>query len=214
MVTKAKVGINRVPAHEEVITPENVKELGENIALFALKKLHAYHGTKQLDDLYYGLIRDIHYQNNPAYTFSGGYDYAQTAICFLCEHMGKTLGTVIQVKYRKTLKDVTVIHACTTMLGRWYYDGKQYSKFTTPIGRCDSEKIVEAFEEDDRDEQLGRVEEIIEGMQLTAKQTLTLDCYLQGMGITEITQVLHKGFTSIWRSRQQLQKKYLMYMGY
>ena len=204
----------RVPAHEEVITPENVKELGENIALFALKKLHAYHGTKQLDDLYYGLIRDIHYQNNPSYILSNGYYYAQTAICILCDHMGKTLGTEIQVKYRKILKDVTVIHACTSMLGRLYYNGKQYSKYTTRIGRTDSERAIEPFEEDNRDEQLGRVEEIIEGMQLTAKQTLTLDCYQQGMGITEITQVLHKGFTTIWRSRQQLQKKYLAYMRY
>lgn len=128
----------RVPAHEEVITADNVKELGENIALFALKKLHAYHGTKHLDDLYYGLIRDIHYQNNPSYVLSNGYDYAQTAICFLCEHIGKTLGTVIQVKYRKTLKNVTVIHACTTMLGRLYYDNKQY----TNIPLLSSERTV------------------------------------------------------------------------
>ncbi len=209
---KSKVGISRVPAHEEVITPENVKELGENIALFALKRLSAYHGTKQLDNLYYGLIKDIHNQNNPSYTFTNGYDYAQTASCFLCEYMGKKIGTIIQVQYRKTVKDVTIIHACTSMLGRLYYDGKQYSKYTTPISRTDSEKTIEPFEEDNREEQLDKVDEIIQGMQLTEKQTLTLECYMQGMGITEITEVLGKCFSTIWRSRLQIQKKYLAYM--
>ena len=117
MVAKKKGGVSNVPAHEEVITPDNVKQLGENIALFALKKLAAYHGTKKLDGLYFGLIKNIHRQNDPSYVFSDGYDYAQTASCFLCEHMGKSLGTMIQVKYRETVKEVTIIHACTSMLG-------------------------------------------------------------------------------------------------
>ena len=213
-VGKRKVGINRVPAHEEVITPDNVKQLGENIALYALKRLHAYHGTNQLDSLYYGLIKDIHKQNDPSYVLSDGYDYAQTASYFLCEYMGKTLGTVIQVKYRNTVKNVTIIHACASMLGRLYYASKQYSKNTVHIGRNDSEKTVEPFEEDNREEQLGKVEEIIQGMHLTKKQALTLECYMQGMDITEITQVLGKCFSTIWRSRIQIQKKYMAYMGY
>ena len=211
---KRKVGVNRVPTHEEVITPGNVKRLGENIALYAIKRLYAYHGTKQLDSLYYGLIKDIHKQNDPSYVLSDGYDYAQTASCFLCDYIGKTLGTVIQVQYRNTVKNVTIIHACTSMLGRLYYASKQYSKYTVPIGRKDSDKTVEPFEEDNREEQLNKVEEIIQGMRLTKKQALTLECYMQGMGITEITQVLGKCFSTIWRSRIQIQKKYMAYMEY
>ena len=213
-VGKRKVGVNRVLAHEEVITPDNVKQLSENIALYAIKRLYAYHATKQLDNLYYGLIKDIHNQQNPTYALSDGYDYAQTAICFLCDYIGKTLGTTIQVQYRNTVKNVTIIHACTSMLGRLYYESRQYAKYTVPIQRTGREKTVEPFEEDNREEQLGKVEEIIQGMHLSKKPALTLECYMQGMGITEITQVLGKCFSTIWRSRLQIQKKYMAFMEY
>ena len=207
------VKVTGVPAHKEVITPDNVKQLGENIAVYALKKLSAYKNTRQLEDLYFGLIKDIHNQNNPSYVFTNGYDYAQAASCFLSKHMGKTLGTVIQVKYRKTMRDVTVIHACTSMLGRLYYDGKQYSKFTAPIRRTDGEKSVEFFKEDNAEEQLDRVDEIIQSMHLTDKQMLILNCYMQGMGVTEIREAFGICLSTIWRRRIQLQKRYMEIYG-
>ena len=44
-----------------VITPENVQEMGELIAVSTLKHLMPY---RKVEDLYYSLIRDIHCKND------------------------------------------------------------------------------------------------------------------------------------------------------
>ena len=76
-----------------VISQDNVQRIGELITLRALKMLCQF-SQKAFVKLYKGLIQDVYY---PSTTFSDGYDILQTAICFLCEHMGKRMDTVISI---------------------------------------------------------------------------------------------------------------------
>ena len=46
----------------------------------------------------------------PNHTFSDGYDILQIAICFLCEHMGKCMDTVISID--KKGQHVDIKRAC------------------------------------------------------------------------------------------------------
>lgn len=74
-----------------VITKDNVQRIGEIIAVATIKTVMCRSG-KNLYWLYDGLIRDCRRANVVNYTYSDGYDIAQTAMVFLCEHIGKQLG--------------------------------------------------------------------------------------------------------------------------
>ena len=77
---------------DEVISSDNVMNIGELIALKTVQRLVLIKAPRSL---YVGLVRDINYKNVPGYIITDGYDLAQSAICFLCEHYGKRdFGTV------------------------------------------------------------------------------------------------------------------------
>ena len=86
LVTKFSKGKyrNEGDLFNEPISNENVKLMGEMIALQALRTVKKY-DMKIADKLYIGLIKDLHHMNEIDYIVSDGYDVAQTAICFLQE---------------------------------------------------------------------------------------------------------------------------------
>ena len=71
----------------EPISAENVKLMGETIALQALRTVKKF-DMKVADKLYIGLIKDLHHMGEIDYIVSDGYDVAQTAICFLYQYVG------------------------------------------------------------------------------------------------------------------------------
>ena len=175
-----------------VITPENVQEMGEKIAICALKHFLPY---RKVEKYYFGLIRDSKRFKDVEQNISDGYDFAQAAICFLCEHMGHRLGDTVMGKYKKP---VTIRHACYSVVGSMVH--KLYLMQINTRGELctDTVKVSEPFEED----------KIIRKMHLTKKQKATLNCYLKGMGVCEIARLLCVNNTTVWRSRLILQRKY------
>ena len=79
----------------EVISAENVKLMGEMIALQALRT-HKKFDMKVADRLYIGLIKDLHHMGEIDYIVSDGYDVAQTAICFLYQYVGHTVHEILR----------------------------------------------------------------------------------------------------------------------
>ncbi len=191
----------------KVINLDNVVEIGENIAVYALKRLMAYRNNKKLDDLYYNLIRDIHYKKNYKRPLSDGYDLAQIAICFLCEHLGKRLYDMVEGARKK---QVTIIHACTTRISNYLYK-KLFlpEKYECKISRNNVIVNVEPFSENNAEKDAEKVEKIVSAMDLTERQTKVLDYYLQGKGICEISRLLSLSLSTVWRTRLSLQQKYL-----
>lgn len=186
------------------ITADTVKGFGENIALHTLKQLMAYR-YKEIAPLYYGLIRDIHSEGDIKHTISEGYDVAQTAICFLCEYMGRKLVDMVIGKYGKP---VTIIHACISEVGNYIHRRRKYRENTYPLLATDMAKTAEPFEENTIEESHEKVEKTIRAMHLTNRQKLTLDCYMKGMGVMEISRLLNVATCTVWRNRMQLQRKY------
>lgn len=185
-----------------VITPENVQEMGEKIAICALKHFLPY---RKVEKYYFGLIRDSKRFKDVEQNISDGYDFAQAAILFLCEHMGHRLGDTVMGKYKKP---VTIRHACYSVVGSMVH--KRYLTQINTRGelRTDTVKVPEPFEEDTTEQSHKRVERIIRKMHLTKKQKQTLNCYLKGMGVCEIARLLCVNNTTVWRSRLILQRKY------
>ena len=77
----------------EPITNDNVKLMGEMIALQALRTVKKF-DMKIADKLYIGLIKDLHHMSEIDYIVSDGYDVAQTAICFLYQFVGHSANEI------------------------------------------------------------------------------------------------------------------------
>ena len=93
----------------EPISNENVKLMGEMIALQALRTVKKF-DMKVADRLYIGLIKDLHHMSEIDYIVSDGYDVAQTAICFLYQFVGHTANEIYG-KDRKG-KEISIKLAC------------------------------------------------------------------------------------------------------
>ena len=95
LVTKFSKGKyrNEGELFSEPISKENVKLMGEMIALQALRTVKQF-DLKVADKYYIGLIKDLHHMGEIDYIVSDGYDYAQTAMCFLWQYEGKKVDDV------------------------------------------------------------------------------------------------------------------------
>lgn len=105
-----------------VITADNIKKIGELIALLTIRTVMCRSG-KDLYRLYDGLINDCNKSNESLDEYSDGYDIAQTAMLFLCENIGKRLGD----NYTTSRGNVISIkQACFRFTDR--YLDKQYTR--------------------------------------------------------------------------------------
>ena len=93
----------------ETISFENIQKMGEMITLKTLRGRYAY-DRQSLEWLYVGLVKDLNRSSNPTHTFSDAYDLVQTAICFLCEFIGKNLNDVYMIKNDEVITIKTAVY--------------------------------------------------------------------------------------------------------
>lgn len=188
-----------------VITADNIKKIGELIALLTIRTVMCRSG-KDLYRLYDGLIKDCNKSNDSLDEYSDGYDIAQTATLFLCEHIGKRLGG----NYTTTRGNVISIkQACFRFTDRYLY--KQFSRHlthTTAISDSVASSHI-TFIDDESDNDYTAVDALIERMQLTQGEYDVLCAYMSGLTYLEVTQLLKVNRTTIWRRRMKLQEKFL-----
>ena len=187
-----------------VITADNIKKIGELIALLTIRTVMCRSG-KNLYRLYDGLIKDCNKSNDSIDEYSDGYDIAQTAMLFLCEHIGKMLGD----NYTTTRGNVISIkQACFRFTDR--YLDKQFTRHlahTTAIsGSVASSHIT--FIDDESNNDYTAVDALIKRMHLTQGEYDVLCAYMSGLTYLEATNLLNVNRTTIWRRRMKLQDKY------
>ena len=190
-----------------VITADNIKKIGELIALLTIRTVMCRSG-KDLYRLYDGLIKDCNKSNYSLDEYSDGYDIAQIAMLFLCEHIGKRLGG----NYTTTRGNVISIkQACFRFADR-YLDNQftHHLTYTTTItDSIESSHIT--FIDDESNNDYTAVDALITKMQLTQGEYDILCAYMSGLTYLEVTQLLKVNRTTIWRRRMNLQKKYLLF---
>ena len=168
---------------DEVISPDNVMNIGELIALKTVQRLVLIKAPRSL---YVGLVRDINYKNVPGYIITDGYDLAQSAICFLCEHYGKR-----------------VIDLCShEIYKRWLFN-----RNTRGID-IKKDCYEQEFFADNLEESFKKCAKIIRNMKLTKGERQTLDCYIAGMRFVDIADTLKIDRSNVWRRRERIQNKY------
>lgn len=189
-----------------VIAADNIKKIGELIALLTIRTVMCRSG-KDLYCLYDGLIKDCNKSNDSLAEYSDGYDIAQTAMLFLCEHIGKRLGgnyTTIRGNV------ISIKQACFRFTDR--YLDKQFTRHlahTTAINDSVASSHI-SFIDDESGNDYTAVYALIERMNLTQGEYDVLCAYMSGLTYLEVTQLLKVNRTTIWRRRMKLQKKYLL----
>ena len=187
---------------DEVISPDNVMNIGELIALKTVQKLVL---IKVPRSLYVGLVRDINYKNVPGYIITEGYDLAQAAICFLCEHFGERVLDLC--KDPKTGKQVTLYRLCSRVVSNEIYKRWLFNRNTRGID-IKKDCYEQDFFKDDTEESFKKFAKIIRKMKLTKGERQTLDCYIAGMRFVEIADTLKIDRSNVWRRRERIQNKY------
>ena len=186
----------------ETISFESVQLMGEMITLKTLRGRYAY-ARQTLDWLYVGLVKDLNRSNNPAHIFSDAYDIVQTAICFLCDFIGKDLNDVYTVKNGKV---ITIKHATYMLVGRLIDRMRRHFDRSQDINDYTEELSVEidAYKEKD----YTAVDNTVELLNLKPRDRVVLDCYMAGMTCNEIAEFLDISRITVWCRRTRAQVKY------
>ena len=186
----------------EIISFENVQQMGEMITLKTLRGRYAY-ARQTLEWLYVGFVKDLNRSNDSHHVFSDAYDLAQTAICFLCEFVGKSLNDVYMIKNGQ---EITIKRATYLLVGRTIDSMRRHMSRSRDINDYTEELSVEIdhYEEKDYTE----VDNKIELLNLKPRDRAVLDCYMAGMTCNEIAEFLNIDRITVWRRRTRAQVKY------
>lgn len=190
--------------NDKVISAENVQRMGEVIALCAIKTV-IVRGGKDLHNLYKGMLRDINRADDDMSRYSDGYEIAQEAMSFLCQHMGKRLDDAY---HTKTGRKITIKQACFSVADR--YLAKNYvAPMLNTISlkeqiTTDPETILDEEQKND----YTAFDGLISKMKLTAVEHETLSILMAGFTMLQIGKILNVNRTTIWRRRMSIQRKY------
>ena len=195
----------------EVISPDNVKLMGEMIALQALRTIKKF-DMRVADKCYIGLIKDLHHMNEVGYIVSDGYDVAQTAICFLYQFVGRKVSEIYG-KDRKG-KEITIKLACYREVNRFIDSLRnrpdRRGTIVESIDFTDYKALpadpVNCFEKEEND--YSKVTAILKAMRLNKIQTAVLKCYFNGMVQSEVITALGIGRGSVNYRKAQIRQRY------
>ena len=214
LVTKFSNGKyrNEGELFSEPISAENVKLMGEMIALQALRT-HKKFDMKVADRLYIGLIKDLHHMGEIDYIVSDGYDVAQTAICFLYQFIGRTVNEIYG-KDRKG-KEITIKLACYREIDGELMHLRRKAEKTDYNDFTDYKALpmdpVNCFEQEQTD--YTKYDELVDALRLSALELAILNCYMNGMVQSEVCAELGIGRGTIYHRKVSIRQRYCSLYG-
>ena len=209
LVTKFSNGKyrNEGELFDEPISSNNVKLMGEMIALQALRTVKKF-DMKVADKLYIDLIKDLHHMGEIDYIVSDGYDVAQTAICFLYQFIGRKVSEIYGKD--KIGKEITIKLACYREIDGELMRLRQKAEKTDYIDFTDYKALpmdpVNCFEQEQTD--YSKYDAIIEALQLSALELAILNCYMNGMVQSEVCDELGIGRGTINHRKASIRRRY------
>ena len=209
LVTKFSNGKyrNEGELFSEPISAENVRLMGEMIALQALRT-HKKFDMKVADRLYIGLIKDLHHMSEIDYIVSDGYDVAQTAICFLYQFIDRTVNEIYGKD--KHGKEVTIKLACYREIDSELMRLRRKAEKTDYIDFTNYKALpmdpVNCFEQEQTD--YSKYNAIVEALQLSALELAILNCYMNGMVQSEVCAELGIGRGTIYHRKVSIRQRY------
>ena len=196
----------------EPISDDNVKLMGEMIALQVLRNANSF-DYEVVEKLYNGLVKDMHHMNERDYIISDGYDYAQIAICFLLEFKGMKVNDEYGIDRKG--KVITIKKACYREVDKvlLHYRRKiarnRQIEFTH--NKHDIPDPKDCFENKEVD--YDKADKLLAAMNLNDAELATLNCYLNGMNQSQAALALGMTIFAIKYKRIRIRQKYAMYIG-
>ena len=197
-------------ADETIITYDNVKQLGEFIGVSAIRKVMHYHGERGYQ-LYAGLVHDIVYEKQANETFSDGYDIASEAICFLCEYIGKPLGTILKVN--KKGKELNIRDICFKIVFQYIYGNQKYESNIADLEQPHLMEMSVPFESESIKEDTTDINKIMRKIGLTDKEKYTLELIMSGMNPYAVSKFLKMSNHGIYNRVDRARMKYIQVFG-
>ena len=218
LVTKFSNGKyrNESELFAEPISENNVKLMGEMIALQSLRTVKKFDG-KVADRLYIGLIKDLHHMSETGYIVSDGYDVAQTAICFLCQFFGRRVSEIYGKDRRR--KEITIKLACYREVNH-FIDGlrnrpDRRGTIVESIDFTDYKALpmdpVNCFEHEQTD--YSKYDELVEILRLSELELAILNCYMNGMVQSQVCAELGIGRGRINSRKASIRQRYYTHFG-
>ena len=214
LVTKLSHGryANEGQLFAESISDSNVKLMGEMIALQALRNVLPY-DFEVVSKLYNGLVKDLNRLSEIDYTITDGYDYAQTAICFLYQFKGMYVNDIYGKD--KAGKYITIKTACYRAVDKELLHFRRKIAHNRQIDFGHNKRDIadprDCFA--DKDEDYAKVDKIIADMKLTEPEIDTLNCYMSGMKQSEAARELGITIFGVKYRKLRIRQKYAMYIG-
>ena len=191
----------------EATSDENVKLMGEMLALQALRTAKKY-DWQVADCLYIGLIKDLHHMGEMDYIVSDGYDIAQTASCFLCAFKGRKVTEIWGTD--RFGKEITIKLACYRELDSELTRRRRKMVRTDYIDFSDYKALpadpVNCFEPESAD--YDKYDELVETLQLSDLEMDILNCYMSGMQQSEVMAELGIGRGTIYHRKASIRRRY------
>lgn len=181
----------------EKITVDNVQNLGERIAVRALKTClnRAEKPPKEnggqlakggnylfMNGLYLDLITDIKQKAVSGYALTDAYDIAQTATAFLCEHLDKYLHDTLTVGNKSV--EISVLRGCFRAVNRYIMSNRQKQYKQVYLDDYNGNELVAPPLWDmPKYDDLAKVIDTINAMKLSSMEKRILHLRLQGFGL-------------------------------
>ena len=200
----------------EPISADNVKLMGEMIALQALRTVKKFN-MKVADRLYIGLIKDLHHMSEIDYIVSDGYDVAQTAICFLYQFIDRNVYDIYGKD--KKGKDITIKLACYREVDHFINllrnRPDRRGTIVESIDFTDYKALpmdpVNCFEHEQTD--YTEYDELVNALKLSALELAILNCYMNGMRQAEVCAELGIGRGTINHRKASIRQRYYTLYG-
>ena len=211
LVTKLSKGkyANEGQLFAEPISDDNVKLMGEMIALQALRNVMQY-DFEVVSKLYNGLVKDLNHISQIDYTITDGYDYAQLAICFLYQFKGMFVSDI----YGKDRngKYITIKTACYRAVD------KELMHFRKDIARNRQFELSNKHDIpdprdyfEDKTEDYAKADKLLENLHLTESELETLNCCMNKMKRSEIAAELGITIHGVRYRKLRIKQKYNAY---
>ena len=214
LVTKLSKGKyqNEGQLFAEIISDDNVKLMGEMIALQALRNVMPY-DFEVVSRLYNGLVKDLNRISQIDYTITDGYDYAQLAICFLYQFRGMYVDDI----YGKDSKGhfISIKTACYRAVDRELLHFRRKIAHNRQIDFGHNKRDIadprDCFA--DKHEDYAKADALIEKLHLTEPEIQTVNCYMNGMKQGEAAAALGITIFGVKYRKLRIRQKYAMYIG-
>ena len=194
----------------EKISPENVAEMAELIAMRETRALIGFMGY-HAEKAHKQLCRDIFGKDERGYTFSDNYELVQNVALFLCGHYGEYPDDVLYIS--KKGKRITIKMECyriiTRMLTGDYRILHKHQSLEVTKEKAEPEYIQQINEEQD----YNRVDEIVASLNLTENMSLALDYRMSGLSYPEIAKLLSRAVSTVYEYFEKMRARYSVLYG-